>query len=122
MIDPYNFISYPVWLSLPEATRYKIAELYGIQPRGVRQTTFGHGGGHIVTDAFIHGDLAVITKESMSEKTGIKSDDFYIQFQGLVDLVDGKLNNIQHVPQEEPAEAHAPAKKSLGRPRKGGTA
>ena len=121
MIDPYNFISYPVWLSLSNETRYKIAALYKIEPRGVRQTVMEHKGGTVISDGFLHSDLALITKESMAEITGVKSDDFYVCFKALVDKVENKQEEIkQHVQQEESKEVNAGTKGKVGRPRKGG--
>jgi hypothetical protein len=122
MIDPYNFISYPVWLSLPNETRYAIAALYKIEPRGVRQTVMEHKGGTVISDGFLHADLALITKESMAEITGVKSDDFYVCFKALVDKVEGKeepkeeIKQHSNVQQEESAETK-PAAESA--PRRG---
>ena len=126
MIDPYNFISYPVWLSLPNETRYAIAALYKIEPRGVRQTVMEHKGGTVISDGFLHADLALITKESMAEITGVKSDDFYVCFKALVDKVEGKeepkeeIKQHSNVQQEKPAEVKSGTKGKVGRPRKGG--
>jgi hypothetical protein len=120
MIDPYNFISYPMWLSLPQETRYKIAAVFNIAPNGTRQTIMGMHGGEVVSDSFLHKDLAVITKASMEKITGFKSDDFNTCFKVLLDHIDGKLNKQNNVQQEEQtkvdAGAKAPARR--GRPRR----
>lgn len=120
-LDPQNFLSYPVWLDLPQETRYKIADLFHISPRGVRHVV----DNRVVSDAFVHSDLAVITKERMSEITGVKSDDFYELFNALVKFVNEpkvETQNISDVSQKEPAEVVPGAKKKAGRPRKGAKA
>jgi len=104
MIDPKNFLSYSVWLSLPSETRYKIADLYGLKATGIREVV----DSRVVSDGFLHASLAVITKESMREKTGLKSDDFYILFNALVESVNKKAEpeiKQQDVQQEEPEKA-----------------
>lgn len=118
MIDPSNFLSYSIWLSLPMDTRWKIANLFDIKPRGVKETIMLHSGGQVISDGFVHADLAIITKEKMKEITGVESDDFYTQFQALVDKVEGKTNNTNDVQQEEQTKDNVGAEKKIGRPRK----
>lgn len=85
-IDPNNFLSYAVWLDLPMDTRWKIANLFNVSPRTVREVV----DSRVVSDGFVHADLRVITREKMQEITGKKTDDFYVLFQALVDHVTEK--------------------------------
>lgn len=130
-IDPQNFLSYPVWLSLPKETRYKIAKVFGIMARGVGHTV----DNRVVADNFIHADLAVITRERMREMTDSESNDFYVLFQKLVDKVNEtdqpkklETQNVetkQTLPDVQPheqKEAEPAGKGRRGRPRKGGEA
>lgn len=119
MLDPNNLLSYAVWLGLPESTRLKIAALLNIQRRGIRQVM----DSRIISDGFLHTDLAVISRDKMQEILGTKEDDFYKLFDGIV----AKVNEAPkeeapnaHVQQKEPAEVESRPAKKAGRPRKGG--
>jgi hypothetical protein len=89
MIDPNNFLPYSVWLELSMATRMALADMFGFKMRGARHTM----DNRVISDGFLHTDLAVITKERMAEVLGIKADpkaDFFALFSKVVDKIEGK--------------------------------
>ena len=116
-LDPNNLLSYSVWLGLPMETRWKIARLLNIPARGIKQVV----DSRIICDGFIHEDLAMITKEKIREITKVRSDDYYVLFNALVEFVEGKLNVTEDVQQKEQAPEVRPiATKKRGRPAKRG--
>lgn len=116
-LDPNNFLSYSVWLSLSRETRQKIAKLFGFSETVTRETM----DSTVISDGYAHASLAVITKERMQEITDETSDNFYDLFNALVEVVEGKREEITHnVQQEKQEEVESPSGKVRGRPKKGG--
>ena len=122
-IDPSNFLSYSVWLSLPFDIRYKVAEKFGIKPSVPRHTV----DSRVISDGFSPDSLSVITKEKLREFTGLEGDDFYALFNAFVDQIINPVAIKKETPdvqQEEQiktdAGAETPrAKKTGGRKPKG---
>jgi hypothetical protein len=82
-----SLLSGSVWLSLPQTTRAKIAELFGLSKSGNVTVFNGPNGSEVRSDGYTYEDLSVITVESMQEKLGSKKEDFYSLFKDVCFLV-----------------------------------
>lgn len=85
-----SLLSQSVWLSLPLATRSKLAELFEFPERGSVQTMYGPNGPEVITDGYGYNHLKLITTEKMQEITGSESDNFYELFKKTVRFVNGE--------------------------------
>lgn len=82
-----SLLSPQVWLSLPQTTRAKIAELFGMKKSGGVEIFNGPNGAEVRSDGYSYSDLAAITIERMQELTSSTSDNFYALFKKIVILV-----------------------------------
>lgn len=82
-----SLLSGSVWLSLPQDTRAKVAELFGITKSGSVYVVNGATGPVVQSDGYTYDDLSVITVARMQEMLNSKSDNFYALFKSIVKLV-----------------------------------
>jgi len=78
-------------------TRWKIARLFNISAKGIKEVV----DNRVISDGFLHKDLAAITKEKMSEITKVKSDDFYVLFNALAEFVEGRFTPLDEILKEK---------------------
>ena len=112
--DSSNFLPYSKWIDLPEATRVKIAGMFGI-PRTLEREVFGN---KVVQDGFSAGSLGAITIDEMQKLLHTTEKDFYSLFRALVEFVENPVQKVEtpvNVQQEKQAEVVAPAKSRAGR-------
>lgn len=90
-MEQTSLLSGSVWLSLPQETRAKIAELFDIKKSGNVYVVNGANGAEVQSDGYTYKDLSVITLERMQEITGSKSENFYHLFKNIVAIVQDEV-------------------------------
>lgn len=100
-------VTIPVWLELKPETRQKLKDIFGIVRSGNLAFVQQGGKGVQTSDGHTHGDLSVITLETMASYLGEPiSDDFWKTFDKVVDKVEGKttvpvVDTVGHVEKVE---------------------
>lgn len=98
-----SLLSGAVWLSLPQLTRAKIAELFSLTKSGNVQVFNGPNGSEVRSDGYTYEDLSVITVESMQVILGSTKEDFYALFKDICRLVGEEV--LEQKIEEDIAEA-----------------
>lgn len=85
---PVSLLSTSVWLSVPKATRDKLAQLFELKRSGDTQVDVGAEGARILSDGYTGEDLMKISTASMQKLLNSNSTDFYQLFQTVVENID----------------------------------
>ena len=93
-------LSTSVWLSIPQETRWKIANIFGIS----RSSHFEVQDNRVISDGYTPSNLEGITVDAMQAFTNSKEDDFYKLFTKVIEKVE--KNELK----EEPKTDDAPAR------------
>lgn len=86
-------LSQPVWLRLPQETRGKLVNLFGLKRSGATETYMGRDSMvRVVSDGYTAADLMAVTTIKMQELLGTDSTDFYGLFDEILANVDALLD------------------------------
>lgn len=86
-------LSQPVWLQLPQATRSKLVNLFGLKRSGATETYMGRDSMvRVVSDGYTAADLLAVTTSKMQELLGTDSKDFYGLFDEVLANIDALLD------------------------------